>query len=143
MNYINKIGDNLFRFLSVIITLVVYNSFCFAQPANDNCSGAITLVSTAECTMTSGTTASATQSQSGCTGTANDDVWYRFKATATSQSITVIPSSGFNAVYQVFSGTCGGTLTSMDCVNDNNSNGQREDKLITGFTINTFYYIRV
>jgi hypothetical protein len=50
-----------------------------SAPSNDNCSGSTALTvnpSTTCTTSTSGTTFGATQSQSGCSGSADDDVWY-------------------------------------------------------------------
>ena len=63
------------------------NNNCPPPPANDECAGAvpITVNSGSNCiNIFTGTTANATQSQPGCTGTADDDVWYSFVATAAS-----------------------------------------------------------
>jgi len=113
-------------------------------PTNDNCSGAVSLTvnSTTTCTTnTSGTTSGATQSQVGCTGTADDDVWYSFVATNPSHTVTVIPGSITDAVIQVFSGTICGSLTSLDCVDDTISSN--EATILTGLNIGTTYYVRV
>ncbi len=108
----------------------------------DNCSNATTISVTSNCSNPiSGTTAGATQSFAGCVGTADDDVWYKFTATATSHVITVTGSANFDAVVELFSGTCG-SLTSLYC-KDNTLNGQSETIYATGLTIGTTYYIRV
>ncbi|MBK9536313.1 MAG: hypothetical protein IPO10_14280 [Flavobacteriales bacterium] len=56
------------------------------------------------CTPTDGNTASATQSFAGCSGTANDDVWYSFLATETSHVIRVNGYGTFDPVFELFDG---------------------------------------
>ena len=57
------------------------------------------------------TTFSATQSQAGCTGNADDDVWFKFTANRTNYVLDVTPEDyslyavGF--IYELFSGSCG------------------------------------
>lgn len=116
-------------------------------PANDNCSGAIALTvnSDLNCTSTTpGNTLYATQSMAAgvCGGTPDDDVWYSFVATATSHVVTLSnvvstgTSSSTDTYFQVLSGTCGGTLTSVLCSDPNSGTA-------TGLTIGQTYYIRV
>lgn len=112
---------------------------------NDNCTEAIpvTVNSGTSCTsFTTGNTISATQSLAGCTGTADDDVWFSFVATRTSHSITATPSGGTpisNIVLQVFA-SCGGA--SLICVN--NTTGAREEiATLYNLTIGTTYFYRV
>jgi hypothetical protein len=112
-------------------------------PSNDNCGGAISLTvnpSTSCATNTLGTTLGASQSQSACAGTADDDVWYSFVATANSHTVTVTPTSLSDAVIQVFSGSCG-SLISLDCVDDTISTN--ESTVLTGLTIGNTYFVRV
>ncbi|RYE21282.1 MAG: hypothetical protein EOP51_15990, partial [Sphingobacteriales bacterium] len=110
-------------------------------PANDNCAGAIalTVYGSGACVATNGTTAGATQSLSGCAGTADDDVWYTFTATQTTQIVTVIGGSSFDAVLQVLT-ACGGT--SLACKDDTGS-GSAETTTLTGLTVGNTYAIRV
>ncbi|MBI4647220.1 MAG: hypothetical protein HY738_11700 [Bacteroidia bacterium] len=112
-------------------------------PANDNCAGATALtVYGANCGgSTTGDVIGATQSQAGCTGTANDDIWFKFTATGTTHEITVVGSVSFNAVVQLFSGACG-TLTSITCRN-NTGMGGAEGINATGLTNGNIYYVRV
>ncbi|MGL2967294.1 fibronectin type III domain-containing protein [Flavobacterium sp. XGLA_31] len=113
-------------------------------PVNNDCSGAIALTvnSTTTCiTSTNGTTQYATQSQTGCSGTADDDVWYSFVATNTSHKVTVSPITLSNAVFQVFSGSCSG-LTSLQCTNAT-SGSAIEASTVTGLTVGATYYVRV
>ncbi len=120
---------------------LMLSAIAIAQPANDNCAGAILLTQGATCTTTSGTTTNATQSQAGCAGDADDDVWYRFVATGTSANITVTGAAEFDAVLQAFSGTCAG-LTSFSCA-DLSGDGGVETISLTGLTAGTTYFIRV
>jgi PQQ-dependent dehydrogenase (s-GDH family) len=89
-------------------------------PANDECSGAITLTSATSCSNTSGTIVNATASTGlpvGCeTGGTHNDVWYRFVASGTTHTIS-ISGQGTNFTspeIQLYGGTCG-SLTSIGC----------------------------
>lgn len=116
-------------------------------PTNDNCAAAISLPVTVSSNFTTGSQTIAATASAGiplCSvaGTfPDDDVWYSFVATNTTEVVTVAGGSGFNAVIQLFSGNCG-ALTSIQCVN-NLGNGQTEvltaNNLITGLT----YLVRV
>lgn len=113
-------------------------------PTNDNCTGVSTLTvnSGENClSSTSGTTFGATQSQVGCSGTAEDDVWYQFTANGTRQTITVTPGTASNMVFQVFSGSCG-SLTSLACINAT-TGSNAETTTLTGLTSGVTYFVRV
>ncbi|WP_298303552.1 hypothetical protein [Flavobacterium sp.] len=119
-------------------------SAAIVAPSNNNCSNAtlVTTNPTATCTTsTSGTTIGATQSQVGCTGNADDDVWYSFIATGSTHAITVTPTTLTNAVFEVFSGSCGG-LTSLNCVNLT-TGSSTETITLSGLTATNTYYVRV
>jgi hypothetical protein len=113
-------------------------------PTNDDCSGATALTVYGDTCggSTTGNVASATQSISAapCNGTANDDVWYSFVATATTHKITVAGSSGFDAVIDLRSGSCTGT--NMSC-RDTSFSGGTEILTATGLTVGTTYFVRV
>lgn len=69
----------------IMVLLLVAAMQSISQPVNDNCSGAIALTvsPTGACANgIPGTTVAATQSQPGCVGGAEDDVWYKFTATS-------------------------------------------------------------
>ncbi|NBL64277.1 T9SS type A sorting domain-containing protein [Flavobacterium sp. NST-5] len=108
-------------------------------PANDDCAGAIELIPSADTTCAStveGTTIAATQSLPGCLGTANDDVWYKFTATATDHRIVTNNVSGAaDIVTQVFD-ACGGT--SLVCQDTPNSPIN-----LTGLTVGSTYVFRI
>ncbi|MCB9185347.1 MAG: T9SS type A sorting domain-containing protein [Flavobacteriales bacterium] len=112
-----------------------------APPANDDCQGAQSLTVGTSCVTTSGTVESATQSMAGCAGTANDDVWFSFMADGTTATVDVTGAADFDAVLEVFEGSCG-SLTSLDCV-DNTFDGETETANLTGLTPGNTYYVRV
>lgn len=114
-------------------------------PANDECAGAfnLTVNPTAVCaTSTNGTTLGADESQPACSGTADDDVWYTFTATNDTHVITVTPNTLYDAVFEVFDGTCAGGLSSLNC-NDYTTGNAIEGGTISGLTIGNIYYVRV
>ena len=127
----------------ILIIVLFFSVVSLAQPANDNCAASVLLVSNLSCSNTTGTVANATNSGvavAPCTGSAGDDVWYRFVSLSTDHTITLsgigtnLSTSG--ARFQVFSGTCGG-LTSIGC-------GVGTTPLsFTNLARNTTYYVRV
>ncbi|MFL5752452.1 MAG: beta strand repeat-containing protein, partial [Bacteroidia bacterium] len=111
-------------------------------PANDNCAGATPVTSGASCTPVSATVLNATQSSVGCAGTANDDVWFSFVATQTSQQITVTPSFNFDPVVQVYSGSCAAPA-SLLCDDIDFPWGSVGMTTVSGLTVGATYYYRV
>ena len=111
-------------------------------PANDDCVGAVNLIQGANCVNTAGTVAYATESQVACTGTANNDVWYKFIATSAGASISVDGSTEFDGVFQVFSGNSCAQLNSLNCT-DVSTEGELETSVINNLTVGQTYYIRV
>lgn len=132
-------GLSYSKFLSLLFFLPA-TFFLFAQPSNNNCGGAIPLTITTQCNPTAGITNGATQSQTGCTGTADDDVWYQINPSVPDFTITVVGGSGFDPVVELFSGTCGGS--SLDC---DNGGGAATTASITrtGMFTGIPYWIRV
>ncbi|HNM26859.1 MAG TPA: hypothetical protein PKL15_15565, partial [Saprospiraceae bacterium] len=118
-------------------------------PANDNCATATafpTIPTTGACvTLSNQNTANATNSNvtptgacSSNSGTPDDDIWFSFIAPATTVILEGTFVSGVTDVYwQVFSGSCGSTMTSVLCT-DTNAGGT-----ITGLTVGATYYIRL
>jgi len=115
-------------------------------PGNDNCGGAVVLTVNPDlsCTSTTaGTIASATDSgiaASGCFGTDDDDVWYRFVATNTTHYVNLLNITGsttdlYHAVYSGASG-CGALGAALVCSDPNNST-------VSGLTIGQTYYVQV
>jgi hypothetical protein len=112
-----------------------------APPANDNCNGAIAL--TVNPDYACGATVNATLSGStnsglaSTTGTADDDVWFSFVATATAHriSLTNVTGTPTDLVHQTLSGDCS-SLTSVLYSDADTSN-------LTGLVIGNTYYVRV
>lgn len=109
-------------------------------PANDDCSGAVSLSTGASCSNTSTTLNLATATSglpSGCeSGGTHYDVWYSFTAASTYEliSISSLGANFTNPELQLYSGTCG-SLTSMQCGTTSIT--------ATSLTIGATYYIRV
>ena len=116
-------------------------------PANDNCEDAVLLTVNSDLNcgvVTAGTTLNATDSDlagSPCFGYPDDDVWYKFTATASIHVISLrnIVSVGSenstDMYFQVFSGACG-NLTSIVC-------SDPEENIVRELTVGETYYIRV
>ncbi|MEZ4808245.1 MAG: T9SS type A sorting domain-containing protein [Flavobacteriales bacterium] len=110
-----------------------------SAPVHDECTGAIELpVVTGSTNVWPGTrvySLGATQSAPACTGTAtasDDDVWYRFTATAPTHFLPTNSMAGLaDYVFQWYSGTCG-NLTSLACDAD----------LVSGLSPGSQYYVR-
>lgn len=112
-------------------------------PSNDNCAGATPIALGNQFLVQDN--ALATQSSIGCTGTANDDVWFSFSAGENPEgtTITVLGDLDFESVFQLYSGTCA-SLNSVDCVNDvTTGTYDQEQALYTNLTPGQTYYLRV
>ncbi len=110
-------------------------------PANDNCNTATPVtVPGSGCNSTSGYIAGATASPqaTGCSGTADDDVWYSFVATSSSATINLnnVTGSTTDLYHSVYAGTCGSIGAPLVCSDLNNST-------VTGLTPGNTYYVRV
>ena len=100
---------NLRFFSSLLFCLFVYH-LTFAQPANDDCSGAELLVSGSSCTNTNGNLTGVTISTQPSSNTKND-VWYSFVANTTKHYITISGGGNFKPGIELYSGSCGGSMT--------------------------------
>jgi hypothetical protein len=112
---------------------------------NDDCNGAIEVTPGDKLypeNTVEATTFSATQSQPGCAGTADDDVWFKFTANRASYVLDVTPEDfnlyGIGFVYELYSGSCG-SLASIKC------DTVKPDKLdqIKNLTVGQTYYLRL
>jgi hypothetical protein len=144
--FIQNIKNLVSKYLA--LNLLLFYVFLFntswAQPANNECTGAVTLTVNAACANTAGTTTGSTGNAGNpapCVGTADDDVWYKFTANSPDQKITVSCNSGFDPVVQIFSGSCG-TLISQFC-QDDGGDGVSEILDLTGFGVGSTYFVRV
>ena len=109
---------------------------CVTNPAtNDECGGAPLLTTGATCNPVSGDLKNSTYSLT----LDYEDLWYSFRATATTQFITVSGGGNFDPVIDVYN-SCpsGSTLKNL-----NSSSTTSENGFLTGLTIGTVYYYRV
>jgi len=123
-------------------TICVVN---YPTSPNNECAGAIPITVSEAPLFQPFTSAQSTQSLAGCTGNANDDVWFSFVAGQNPPGTTIAVGGdlGFRTVFQVFSGTCG-NLTSVACVNDVTSGTYDvEERLFTTLTPGQTYFMRV
>jgi gliding motility-associated-like protein len=115
-------------------------------PVNDDCLNATTLTVNPTLTCTSfatGTTVSAQQSTTlpipSCApaNSWNDDVWYKFVASATIERITLynITGAATDLITTVYSGTCG-AFTEIACSDPEVFN-------VAGLVVGNTYYVRV
>jgi hypothetical protein len=118
-------------------------------PANDNCSGAISLTSSTACPSYAGTFAGATVSSptvsSTCGGTPGADIWYSFVAQSIFPTInlsSIGTSQSSNTTYiQILSGSCG-SFTTVACIS---GTGTSLSLLPggTGLIVGDTYYVRI
>ncbi|HLP53048.1 MAG TPA: N-acetylmuramoyl-L-alanine amidase [Chitinophagales bacterium] len=116
-------------------------------PTNDYCGNETNLtVYGATCgAATTGNLSGATQSTApiacgGYTSTLAKDVWFKFVATSTAHTITVVPTGGLDAVVDLRSGCPG---TSIACADDGGGEGATEVLQATGLTVGATYNVRV
>jgi hypothetical protein len=110
------------------------------QRDDDECAGAVNLGTLATTGCTNGTfdTNGGSQSSIGCTGTADDDIWFKFTLplgyTSVNFSTTNI-SGSTDIVYQFYTGSCG-SLTNKLC-------SDPESGQVTGLIGGQTYFFRV
>lgn len=132
------------RIFILALSLCLIGTIAIAQPPNDDCGGAITLTTNADLncgSFASGTLFEAMPSSDPetCAGSFNNDIWFKFVATATTHSIQVSNFAGstFDIVFQLSEGTCG-SLTELFCHDTPNEGFEA-----TGLTISNTYYVRI
>lgn len=136
--YFVRVGNSAANAMTISSLVILTNNNC-------NIATALTVNSGTTCTTsTSGTTVGATQSIAaiscgGFTGNADDDVWFRFVATATSHIITATPIGITDITLELRSGTCNGTNLSCSDANSNTA----ETITATGLTPGSTYYVRL
>lgn len=132
----------------LVLLFTISIATVFAQPANDDCNGAVTLTSQTSCSNTSGTVANATAdgfSQATCDAASSSlgaGVFYKFTAVATTQTITVTPTGTLDAVVVLYSGGCF-NLQQVACIDQAGGNGVVTTLTANNLTIGTQYTIRV
>jgi PQQ-dependent dehydrogenase (s-GDH family) len=119
-------------------------------PGNDDCADAYLMPIGTVCLDSRGTLTGATTSSGipigTCTGTADDDVWYKFVAQKSNPTITIssiptaITSTGGGAVLQLLTGTDCTSLTSVACTTNTSTTLAYT---ASGLTVGATYYVRV
>lgn len=113
-------------------------------PANDNCATATTVTQEASgsCTTITSTVAGATNSGiASCTGTADDDVWFKFTATNSTAIIDRVTTGSWDSGVEIFAstgaapGSCIGA--SLGCLDPEST------FTVSGLTVGMNYYVRV
>ncbi|MEY5048467.1 MAG: hypothetical protein RLZZ175_1826 [Bacteroidota bacterium] len=117
--------------LIVSILLLLSSNSLFAAPVNDNCSSSTTLSVYSYCSPTSGTISGAS------TQKANQDVWYKFVASASNVNVSV--NANFDAEVYCFS-SCSNSVSFASV--DNSTSGL-ENLNLTGLSVGSTYYIAV
>lgn len=114
-------------------------------PLNDNCSNATVLTSSTSCTYTSGTVLNATPSglsKPSCDAFSNPnmhDVWYKFTAISSSQTVTVDPTTAIGDPVVSIYGSCSGSP--IRC--SDGGPGVTENLSLSGLTVGNTYYVRI
>ena len=137
----------LFHSKSIFFILCLgFSLHVFAQPPNDNCSGALVLTSNTTCTNTPGTLVSATFTSPwllGCGNNNSPDVWYQFVAKSVYPTIT-LSSVGTNIAtnirIQLLAGSCS-SFTELGCKAGNVL--PVFNYYPSGLTVGVTYYIRI
>lgn len=128
-------------------TITVLGEACSDAPvANDECGGGVDLTPGSTCSGTTVDVTGASQSIPAATcndftGTADDDVWFSFEATATSMRVSAEGSNGYDPVLELFEGDCNG-LQSIGCA-DLSLDAGTETLQVTELTVGSTYYARV
>ena len=104
----------------IVLSLLCISISLFSvgqAPVNDECSGALAVTpspNTNPGTSVVSNNTGATQSMTGCFGTVQNDVWFKFTATSTRHRINITTDNNISPVIQVFGGACG-SLQSLGC----------------------------
>ncbi len=125
--------------LTTNFTICVQN---YPTPANDLCSGAISLTPNTNCVSTTGSFSgsSNTGTTTACSSTSLQDVWYSFVATDPTMSITLANNNSVNLGMEILTGSCTGTSFACD---NSSSSGLSEFYQNNTFTVGQTYYVRV
>jgi hypothetical protein len=123
-----------------LAALTTAAGLAMAQPANDNCSGAIA-IGTLPASVNGTTTAATNSGVAATCVTPYRDVWYTYTHTGANANVTfqTCGGAGWDTVVAVYTGSCG-TLTSVGCNDDSCS---LQSAVTFAATNGTTYRIRV
>lgn len=142
------------RFNLSMLLILLGSTFAFAQPANNDCAGAIPIIDLSGTCSGSGTftnvnaTASG-QGPTGCFTNVNHDVWFSFVAQATDLTVTINGNNASgggtlnNPQVGLLRGNCGGTLTMFHCATDVGTGNNGIEMYGGALTLGQTYFIRV
>ena len=147
----NFFSMNIFRCIYKQLILVLalgisYSTGAYAQPANDDCSGAIALTVSSTCVFTQYTnvaaTSSAVSNTPSCGGYQGGDVWFKVVVPA-SGAIDINTNTGTitDGAMSLYIGSCG-SLTEVACDDDGGNNGLMPFISKSGLTPGSTVYIR-
>ncbi len=128
--------------------------FCIrieAPPFNDLCQDARELIVNNPCYAANNIGATNSVTDPNACGNESRTVWFKFRATATSHSISLdnretVSSNTQDVVFTVYStsdNTCSGTFTQLRCENTGAGDLFGENATLTGLTIGRMYYVMV
>ena len=127
---------------------MLLNSICVTAPSgNDDCIGAIPLAINTSCSYSTYSTVGATGSTGvpapGCASYSGGDVWFSFVVPANGQ-VTVDTQTGgmTDSGMAWYTGTCG-SLTLLECDDDDSANGLMSSITRTGLTPGATIYVRI
>lgn len=139
--------------LFIFLLLILRGPIAFAQPTNDNCDNPFVLTNPVNSCIESTTSVGATASGYGpaqCFGTAGNDVWFSFTATATTVTINVTGQSVGNPTLTLrtpqaalYYGTCGGSISELTCNVATTATAGTLDLTRSGLIVGESYFIRV
>lgn len=133
----------------LLLFLITIPGVVLAQPANDNCSGALPISSSTSCSYVTYNIRNATSNTSlpagscgGATTTTTYDMWFSFQAQATSTTILLggfgsLLTPGSGVYVEFLSGAACGGFASLLC------GDATVARTVTGLTVGNTYYIRV
>ncbi len=108
-------------------------------PPNDDCSNATMLTVNADLfcgAVLNATTSGGSPGLAGCSGTADDEVWYQFVATGSSHRVK-ITGGAQSLVAEAFSSTCG-NLNLLACISPQSGNIEEQ---LNGLLAGQTYYL--
>ena len=129
----------------IYTTLLLAMSFGATAQLNDDCATAQSLTMNANpITVEYASIQAATPSTDGLQnafGSAEDDLWFKFTATKTIATVGVLGNESYDAVIEVYKGTCG----NLEFVNWGDFAYEEEFDYVdlTGLSVGTEYYVRV
>ena len=114
---------------------------------NDECATAQSLTIGVNCAPVTVNAAAATQSQppilcNGFTSQTANDVWFTFQATSLVTIVEVLGNGTYDAVLEIFTGSCG-SLTSIGCVDNTFPPNSTLEVATLNTVVGTTYYVRV